>query len=764
VRAFTAKISVILSSATVACGISHNTLNVGPTIASVIVVGETSEGTKAWAFGTSAPVELISAGLLGDSQDYVLTVLGYRAELDALLLPEGPVELVAEGDPLPRWDAQWTAQDEAPQFQTSTATRAAIVELRIKRSTDLCLERGSCFGRADQICQPSCAYTPPPPDVAAPNAPVFGPCPAGWTEVVDPTLGPRCEPWAQDRPPYCGPQQAIFPGERRCHLLGDPCPADQFAPGLPASTLFVNGTAAAGGNGTRLAPYQRIAAALAASRPGMTIALAPGSYAEAVVLPDGISLRGACAAETTIAGPPTGVVVDLVGSASVAGLSIVGGQTALRAGSGRQSLRGLWITGATVEGLLLGPGAQTTVRDLAVRDLAGSGLVVHASTLNGARISVRETVGAAIRTVDSEALLTDVTISDLSRPSAQPRASGIEVLGGGIQLERVTIERSVSNAIRADQTQLRASDLWVRDIGAGTMDRGSGLLIHQSIAELDRLLVLGATDAGLVIDGASTARVNDVLVADLRTPADASPDGIYADSSQVEIQRVRIDTYGDGIQLNATEGTLSATVSDADLTPGIQTPSLQHRRSAVLCSGVQARCRLERIQSERYANGLRAIDGASVEARDVRLRLSGMVTSIDLGGRGVVVQASRMRLNRAIIERMSASSVYLENRASLEAADVYWGDPAPCGSDCAEARTAVGALLVSESRLTLRRFKIEGTSVAGIDTGQSGTVDLAEGTFENNAIGVRFPKGFDRAQLLHEIRYQGNAENWQQLP
>ena len=348
-RAFTAKISVILSSATVACGISHNTLNVGPTIASVIVVGETSEGTKAWAFGTSAPVELISAGLLGDSQDYVLTVLGYRAELDALLLPEGPVELVAEGDPLPRWDAQWTAQDEAPQFQTSTATRAAIVELRIKRSTDLCLERGSCFGRADQICQPSCAYTPPPPDVAAPNAPVFGPCPAGWTEVVDPTLGPRCEPWAQDRPPYCGPQQAIFPGERRCHLLGDPCPADQFAPGLPASTLFVNGTAAAGGNGTRLAPYQRIAAALAASRPGMTIALAPGSYAEAVVLPDGISLRGACAAETTIAGPPTGVVVDLVGSASVAGLSIVGGQTALRAGSGRQSLRGLCL-GQRVEG------------------------------------------------------------------------------------------------------------------------------------------------------------------------------------------------------------------------------------------------------------------------------------------------------------------------------------------------------------------------------------------------------------------------------
>lgn len=762
-RAFAAKISVILSSVTFACGISHNTLSVGPTIASVIVVGETREGTKAWAFRTSAPVELISAGLLGDSRDYVLTVLGYHAELGALLIPEGPVELVADGDPLPRWDAQWTAQGEAPQFQTSTGTRAAIAELRIKRSTDLCLERGSCFGRTDQICQPSCADAPPPPDVAAPDAPAFGPCPVGWTEVLDPRLGRRCEPWAQEQPRDCGPGQAIFPGERRCHALGDPCPADPFAPGLPAGTLFVDGTAAEGGNGTRLAPYQRIAAALAASRPGMTIALAPGSYAEAVVLPDGIALR-ACAAETAIAGPPIGAVVDLVGSATVTGLTISGGQTGLRAGTGQHSLRGLWITGATVEGLMLGPGAQTTVRDLALRGPGGSGLIVRASTLNGARISVRETVGAAIRAVDSEALLTDVSISDLSRPEPEPRASGVEVLGGGLQLERVAIERSIANAVRVGQAQLRVFDLWVRDVGAGTIDRGAALLIHQSKADLDRLVVLGAIDAGLVIDCASTARVTDVLVADLRTPADASPDGIYADSSQVEIQRVRIDTFGDGIQLSATEGALSATVSDAKLTPGTQTPSLQHRRSAVLCSGAQARCLLERIQSERYANGLRAIDGTSVEARDVRLRLSGMVTSIDLGGRGVVVQASRMKLTRAIIERMSASSVYLENRASLEATDVYWGDPAPCGSDCEEARTAVGALLVSESRLSLHRFKIEGTSVAGIDTGQTGRVDLAEGTFDNNAIAVRFPKGFDRAQLLHQIRYRGNAENWQQLP
>lgn len=363
-RALAAKISVILSSATFACGISHNTLSVGPTIASVIVVGETREGTRAWAFGTSAPVELISAGLLGESQDYVLTVLGYRAELGALLLPEGPVELVADGDPLPRWDAQWTAQDEAPQLQTSTATRAAIAELRVKRSTDLCLERGSCFGLRDQICQPSCVDAPPPPEVAPPSAPAFGPCPAGWTEVLDPRLGPRCEPWAQDRPADCGPRQVLFPGERRCHALGDPCPIDRFAPGLPASTLFVDGAAPAGGIGTRVGPYQRIAAALAAARPGTTIALAPGSYAEAVVLPDGVSLRGACAAETTIAGPPAGVVVDLAGSATVAGLTISGGQTALRAGSGRQSLRGLWLTGSMVDGLLLGPGAETTVRDL----------------------------------------------------------------------------------------------------------------------------------------------------------------------------------------------------------------------------------------------------------------------------------------------------------------------------------------------------------------------------------------------------------------
>jgi hypothetical protein len=232
----------------------------------------------------------------------------------------------------------------------------------------------------------------------------------------------------------------------------------------------------------------------------------------------------------------------------------------------------------------------------------------------------------------------------------------------------------------------------------------------------------------------------------------------------VEIRRVRIDGYGDAIQLNATEGAVSATVSDARLTQGPEMPSLRHRRSAVLCSGAEARCVLERIHSERYANGLRAMNGATVEARDVRLRLSGPVTSIDLGGRGVVVQSSQMVLSRAIIERMSASALYLENRASLDATDLFLGDPSPCGSDCQEPSTGAGAILVTESRLKLRRFKIQGTAVAGIDTGVAGAVDLGEGSFENNAIAVRFPRGFDRSTLLHQVRYRGNAQTWQQLP
>ncbi|MCZ7686077.1 MAG: DUF1565 domain-containing protein [Sandaracinaceae bacterium] len=122
----------------------------------------------------------------------------------------------------------------------------------------------------------------------------------------------------------CAGGEAHFQGEAGCAPLGA-CPAGEWADGLGGDVLFVR-AGASGGDGSRASPFGTIAAALAAARAGTIVALSKGSFDEAVVLSSGVSLRGACAAETrlTAAGSGGAVVEVTASGAALEGLTIAG--------------------------------------------------------------------------------------------------------------------------------------------------------------------------------------------------------------------------------------------------------------------------------------------------------------------------------------------------------------------------------------------------------------------------------------------------------
>jgi len=247
---------------------------------------------------------------------------------------------------------------------------------------------GDGDGDADGDGDVDIEVTPPasPEAPAPPELPTLTPCPAGWREVPDdgPDGVTRCDPWPESGRQECATDsEAHFLGEPACSAIGTPCTASDWPAGLPddAVLLHVQAGAAADGDGSEERPFATIAEAMATAGAGTIIALAKGSYDEAVRLAEGVTLWGACVAETT---------VTCSEPASDAGtITVDGPLTAvrnLRVGGERP---GLWVDGDATEasvtldgvlfqgcreyGLSLRGGASATGNTVVVRDTASRG-------------------------------------------------------------------------------------------------------------------------------------------------------------------------------------------------------------------------------------------------------------------------------------------------------------------------------------------------------------------------------------------------------
>lgn len=131
---------------------------------------------------------------------------------------------------------------------------------------------------------------------------IMTPCPEGWREVEDDGVV-TCDPWPEGGPHECAEDEAHFPGEPGCSLIGTPCPEGNWAEDLPddQEILYVLAGAPAGGDGTQASPFGSINEALDVAEEGTIVALSKGTFDEAVRLRNGITLWGACVAETAVA-------------------------------------------------------------------------------------------------------------------------------------------------------------------------------------------------------------------------------------------------------------------------------------------------------------------------------------------------------------------------------------------------------------------------------------------------------------------------------
>lgn len=410
--------------------------------------------------------------------------------------------------------------------------------------------------------------TPGAPALPAP--PALTPCLEGWREVPDaddPALV-VCEPWPEAGPSTCLAAELQLPGRASCERMGPACPTGDFAEDLPADReiLYVR-PGALDGDGTLARPWGSIAQALAGAPDDSIVALAKGTFAEVVDTSAGVTLWGACTAETVISpAEPDGQ------------------RSSVRLSGGARGLRNLTITGPR-RGLLLIDLAQgIELSAVEIRDAVGYGLVVAADV--GGPISVS---GLAVRRIGSSGGIAvgmevrdyaDVTLRDAVFEEAgflavsvvefaHLDADGLVVRGtvsppgnasgaalyqrdGVVTLEATVLEANADTALWVEDGVLDASNLVVRDtlpnppgvFGWGLIASSAGT-VRLTRARFERCV-----EVAVVVRGAFLSLI-DVLVRDTRPRASGSALGVGVEllDGTAELHRVAIvGSYQAGLQ------------------------------------------------------------------------------------------------------------------------------------------------------------------------------------------------------------------------
>ncbi len=529
-----------------------------------------------------------------------------------------------------------------------------------------------------------------PPELPAPV--VLTPCPEGWMEVGDdPPL--TCEPWAVEDSPTCTGATARFVGAAGCERLGSECPSDGFPAAAPPEALFVSADAATGGDGSRAAPFSTITDALAAAASGDVVAIAVGQYDEALDVPGGVTLLGACTEGTRLSS--SGGRIDR-GVITVTGSDVV--VKDLRIESSEQG--GIWVVGMD---------QSARLEDVLIEDVRVAGIdAENGASIEGSRIVVRR-----------------------SRPTvfgSFGRGLTLET-GSSTVIDHLVVEDCIEFGVLSygDGTTVELSDAAVLRIGAlPDGSAGPGLVAtNGGTLTAERTLVENTTDFGVasLAEGALTLR--DSLVRETRSRVMGTDRG-YGISAQtdafLDIERTTITTArGVGVFLNQAVGTMRDVViqdtrtreNDSALGRGLSVQDLamidaervhirRVRETAVIIGGVLP-----------SFGTLSDVTIADVAPDEITQRF----------GRGVTVQArSDITFDRTLIERAVESGI--SNAAHLRMNDLTVREVAPAPN--ALPPGGFGVTTFAGGETTLRRVFIEDTVTAGILVSGASRVDASE--------------------------------------
>jgi hypothetical protein len=345
---------------------------------------------------------------------------------------------------------------------------------------------------------------------------------------VDPV---HCEPYPE-RELDCAGDEHLLPGAEGCRLVGVACPAEWPTSTEEVGVIYVR-SGSVEGDGSRARPFGSLTEALAASVDGDTIEVGPGDYEGAHVDVD-VTIRGACASQTRLAGLASGalftlenltvigeLVVTPTGQLHAIGIA-VRGRTSVEGEATFDGARfvsndvGITVTGnatvlaSTIEAAETGILAQgpIEVRGVAVRGTRATAIDAEAeAVLEGVAITVVDGVGFSTRCVASSA----GSCATVSRShfdaiqSAESRSVGLD-LRGPTTVTGTRVLGMRSSGIEARST-VSSTHLAIENCG------GYGVWAHpSSTVTLSRGLLRANADSALRVEIDATLTAIEVSI------------------------------------------------------------------------------------------------------------------------------------------------------------------------------------------------------------------------------------------------------------
>jgi len=619
------------------------------------------------------------------------------------------------------------------------------------------------------------------PPIAPPQ---LTPCPAGWREVVDEGLS-RCEPFPGTGIAECPVGEAHFVGDPGCMTVGDPCPAGAFAEGLPSGggVIYVS-EGATGGDGSLSAPFGALLeVSFSSLASGTTVALGKGTYEGTLPLRGGVSVVGACAAETILTGVDglAQAVVTVASGGEMAELRNVTferpPQSAVRverAGGGLR-LEGVIVDGSMIFGVGLLEG-ELEVEEVVIRNtrevtegVSGLGLWIL-----GGRAQIVRTVfesnhyaGVFAQGEGTNVTLHDCLVRDTTTDaSSRIYAYGVFVLGGAtLDLRRVLLSgQRVGLAAGAATTVVTVEDLVIRESIREDDVLASAILARdEGRIEGSRVILEDNDDTGLGVGDQGSVSLSDVVIRDVRPFDGAGFEGVGVQvfDGSIELTRAVVErVVAHGILVDSARATfVDLLVRDVR----------SRARDELLGRGIAAQfgsvVMLERVILEQASEaGLLALDpGTEVVIADIVVRDTRARPTIGDFGRGIVAQGeSRIRGSRVLVERNREVGVAATDSGAITLEDVVVTNTVSnvCETGpCADAPHGHGIAAIG-GNIDLSRFEVGDSELCGAMVTPGGALNLADGEIRNAAIGACVQiDGFDFASLMQGVTYRDNGTN-----
>ncbi len=555
-----------------------------------------------------------------------------------------------------------------------------------------------------------------------PEPPVLTPCPAGWREVADdddPEVR-TCDPWPAAGPDECADDEAHFPGSPGCARLGTACPAGAFADDLPAgNVVHVDPSAAAGGNGSFAAPYRSIAEGVAAAPDGAVVALAKGTHAGGVEIRRGLTLWGACVAETTIVGVAGAAAVPVGGGATIRNLRVAGGSIGLRA-DGAATASSLRVEGASEIDVQVTTGASLVATEVVIAESEGYGMDV-AGEASVSRLVVLHVRGSGIRIPGGTIDARQVAVRATRALSAGGVGWGIEAFGATrALLQQCAIEETVGAGVFASgaDTSVTLRDSLVRgtlwqDGGFPSGVSGMGIDARSGVSvALERVWIHGNKQDGIRTIEGSGVTATDVVVSDTETETFFGTEG-----------------YGIAVATGAAVESLRVAV-------------LRNRGAGIVV----------------------ADEGSALRGSDLRVVSTGPSqrggTSFDDGYGIQIYHRGSVDLERLVaLRNRRAGIAVFDASGTLRHLAVEGTLERACARDeCAGEGGGTGVASLDGASVDVQVFRSVGNALCGVHVARDGQLDLRDGEVSGNVVGANVQiEGYDLDRLRDGVIYRDNV-------